>query len=71
MTAAIAGSNPMRVLVAYDGSASAQAAMQATAELLPGAEAVVLTVYVGDPAPRASAAAGRPARSLTVQAGRT
>jgi nucleotide-binding universal stress UspA family protein len=35
----------MRVLVAYDGSASAQAALQATAELLPGAEAVVLTVY--------------------------
>ena len=35
----------MRVLVAYDGSASAQAALQATAELLPGADAVVLTVY--------------------------
>jgi nucleotide-binding universal stress UspA family protein len=35
----------MRVLVAYDGSASAQAALQATAELLPSAEAVVLAVY--------------------------
>jgi nucleotide-binding universal stress UspA family protein len=35
----------MRVLVAYDGSASARAALQATAELLPSAEAVVFTVY--------------------------
>jgi nucleotide-binding universal stress UspA family protein len=35
----------MRVLVAYDGSASARAALRATAELLPSAEPVVLTVY--------------------------
>ena len=35
----------MRVLVAYDGSASAQAALRATAELMPSAEAVVLAVY--------------------------
>ncbi|MEO8687755.1 MAG: universal stress protein [Solirubrobacteraceae bacterium] len=35
----------MKVLLAYDGSTSAQAAVRAAAELLPGADAVVLTVY--------------------------
>ena len=35
----------MRVLVAYDGSASAQATLRATAELMPSAETAVLAVY--------------------------
>ena len=35
----------MKVLLAYDGSASAQAAVRAAAALLPGADTVVLAVY--------------------------
>ena len=34
----------MTVLIAYDGSASAEAAVRAAAEFLPGGEAVVFTV---------------------------
>jgi len=35
----------MQLLLAYDGSASARTAVRAAAELLPAAEAIVLTVY--------------------------
>jgi len=35
----------MAILIGYDGSSDAQAAIEGAARLMPGAEAVVLTVY--------------------------
>ena len=49
-----------RLLIAYDGSASAQVASSAAAALFPGAEAVIATVKA--PSPTLEAAA-RPRRT--------